>query len=151
MSASWWRCSIILILVAWYTIVEGQQGNLRRRRKDRSRPIDMTHRDNSGRLFNSLAIYYPLSIFSPTSTKNWRDPGVYSEELAAVSSSEKHYVELARAQDQEDVWLYENWFYGVRNGIILESGALDGLLFSTSFMFETFANWTAIHVGKASP
>ena len=30
----------------------------------------------------------------------------------------------------------------------MESGALDGKLFSTSFMFEKFANWTALHVGK---
>jgi FkbM family methyltransferase len=91
-----------------------------------------------------------LSIFDPTNNKNWRAPGVYSEELAAVSSSEKHYVDISRAQDQEDVWLYENWFYGVKDGVIMESGALDGLLFSTSFMFEVFANWTALHV-EADP
>jgi hypothetical protein len=29
----------------------------------------------------------------------------------------------------------------------MESGALDGKLFSTSYMFEKFANWTALHVG----
>jgi len=29
----------------------------------------------------------------------------------------------------------------------MESGALDGKLFSTSYMFEKFANWTSIHVG----
>lgn len=98
-------------------------------------------------MFNSMSIYYPLSIFSPTYSKNWRAPGVYSEELAAASA-DKHYVDVARAQDQEDVWLYENWFYGVKDGIIMESGALDGILFSTSFMYEVFANWTALHVGK---
>lgn len=126
-----------------------QQGNLRKRKRDRSRPQDMKNRDNSGRLFNSLSIYYPLSIFDPSTTKDWRQPGAFSNELAAVSTSEKHYVDISRAQDQEDVWLYENWFYGVKDGIIMESGALDGLLFSTSFMFEVFANWTALHVGKS--
>jgi len=30
----------------------------------------------------------------------------------------------------------------------MESGALDGKLFSTSYMFEKFANWTALHVGE---
>ena len=30
----------------------------------------------------------------------------------------------------------------------MESGALDGKLFSTSYMFEKYANWTALHVGK---
>jgi FkbM family methyltransferase len=32
----------------------------------------------------------------------------------------------------------------------MESGALNGLTFSTSYMFEAFANWTAIHV-EADP
>lgn len=32
----------------------------------------------------------------------------------------------------------------------MESGALDGKLFSTSYMFEKFANWTALHVGKSN-
>jgi hypothetical protein len=137
----------LILIVAVIALSSAQQGNLRKRKRDRSRPLDLKNRDNSGRLFNSLSIYYPLSIFDPTNNKNWRAPGVYSEELAAVSSSEKHYVDISRAQDQEDVWLYENWFYGVKDGVIMESGALDGLLFSTSFMFEVFANWTALHVG----
>jgi FkbM family methyltransferase len=36
------------------------------------------------------------------------------------------------------------------NGTILESGALNGLKYSTSFMFEKFASWLAIHV-EADP
>lgn len=52
--------------------------------------------------------------------------------------------------DQEDVWLYENWFYGMTNGVIMESGALNGVLFSNSLMFEAFANWTSINV-EADP
>ncbi len=80
--------------------------------------------------------------------KDWRDEAVYSKELVAMSEDGKHYVDIARAQDQEDVWLYENWFYGMSSGVIMESGALNGILFSTSYMFEKFANWTAIHVGE---
>ena len=45
---------------------------------------------------------------------------------------------------------YENWFYGMKGGVIMESGALNGLTFSTSYMFETFADWTALHV-EADP
>ena len=30
----------------------------------------------------------------------------------------------------------------------MESGALNGFLFSNSLMFEKFANWTALNVGK---
>lgn len=139
---------LVVVLSLFSLISAQQQGNLRKRKRDRSRPQDLKNRDNSGRLFNSLSIYYPLSIFDPTSTKDWRAPGVYNEELATLSTAEKHYIDVSRAQDQEDVWLYENWFYGVKDGIIMESGALDGLLFSNSFMFEVFANWTALHVGK---
>jgi hypothetical protein len=58
------------------------------------------------------------------------------------------YPGLALAQSAEDIWAYENWFYGMEHGIILESGALDGLKFSTSFMFEYYANWFSIHVGN---
>ena len=44
--------------------------------------------------------------------------------------------------------LYENIFFGLSNGIIIESGAVDGVLFSTSLLFERFANWTSIHIGN---
>jgi FkbM family methyltransferase len=128
--------------------------NLRRGRKPRPGrsgvPRDVETTESGGQLFNSLSIHYPLAIFDPVKPNDWRTPGTYSESLAQISTAEKHYVDLARAQDQEDVWLYENWFYGIESGIIMESGALDGILFSTSFMFETFANWTAIHV-EADP
>jgi hypothetical protein len=104
------------------------------------------------KLFKALQVLYPLKFFNPTLLKenyDWRAPGVYDSNFAAESERTREYVQIGRAQDQEDVWLYENWFYGIKNGIILESGALDGLLFSNSYMFETFANWTAIHVGKS--
>lgn len=124
------------------------QNYLRREKKRKpNSPQKFDQSENGGKLFNSLSIHYPLAIFDPVKSNNWRTPGTYSEHLAQVSTAEKHYVDLARAQDQEDVWLYENWFYGMESGIIMESGALDGILFSTSFMYETFANWTAIHVG----
>jgi hypothetical protein len=82
--------------------------------------------------------------------RNWREPGEISTDLIVHSNNGKPYADIARAQDQEDVWLYENWFYGMKDGVIMESGALNGILFSTSFMFEKYANWTAIHVGKSS-
>ncbi len=39
---------------------------------------------------------------------------------------------------------------GMKNGVIMESGALNGVLFSNSLMFEQFANWTSINV-EADP
>jgi hypothetical protein len=43
---------------------------------------------------------------------DWRAPAVKSAELAKMSEK-KEYAYIARAQDQEDIWLYENWFYGM--------------------------------------
>lgn len=53
-----------------------------------------------------------------------------------------------RSQSKEDIWIYENAFYKVRNGIILESGGFDGLMYSNSFFFEFYLNWKAIHIGN---
>jgi len=47
---------------------------------------------------------------------------------------------------KEDILLYENFFYGMIDGLIIESGALDGILFSTTYMFEHLFNWTSIHI-----
>lgn len=110
------------------------------------KPIKGRRRESGGSLFRSLTINYPLSMFK-LDAPDWRSKAAFSSELASLSSSEKPYLDIARAQDQEDVWIYENWFYGMKNGVIMESGALNGILFSTSFMFEHFANWSTIHVG----
>ena len=65
-------------------------------------------------------------------------------ESDAYLTYEKH----SKSQCYEDIWIYENWFYGMSNGIIVESGALDGKLYSTSSLFTSFAQWSAIHIGK---
>jgi len=152
---------LLLVLTAIFCsncFVDGQNGDgkasfrgsrrgPRRQRREKDRPIDLNFNNDENTMMKSLTINYPLHIFSPNGISDWRKPGHFSSDLEKVSSNGKPYKELARAQDQEDVWLYENWFYGVENGIILESGALNGIIFSTSYMFEKFANWTAIHVG----
>ena len=122
-------------------------GRKGRRRKDRPLEINFD-KDPNKAMMKALTINYPLHIFGAGNILNWRSPGEFSADLERVSNDGKPYKELARAQDQEDIWLYENWFYGVERGIIMESGALNGIIFSTSYMFEKFANWTAIHVGK---
>lgn len=52
-----------------------------------------------------------------------------------------------RSQSREDIWLYENVFYGIRNGIVLESGGFNGLVYSNSFFFEYYLSWKTIHIG----
>ncbi len=150
----------VLCLIVFVSFWEESSAQaLRKRRKDRPQRNRQSGGGGDGqsddpKLFKALQVLYPLKFFDPNALNdpnfNWRKPAVYDETLAENSEKEKDYLHLSKAQDQEDVWLYENWFYGMRNGIILESGALDGHLFSNSFMFETFANWTAIHVGKCS-
>eukprot|EP01031_Cornospumella_fuschlensis_P042130 gene42130-51445_t len=142
-----------LIILSFVYSAIGQ--NLRRGgRGGRGRDVYPKYRDNKHgdhQLFNALTISYPLHIFNPNEPNRlWRRAAAYSPEFEAVSTAERGYLEVTRAQDQEDVWLYENWFYGMKNGVIMESGALDGVLYSNSLMFESFANWTAIHV-EADP
>jgi len=74
----------------------------------------------------------------------------FSKDLFSASETNSSYgkaiKQMATAQDSEDLWLYESLFYGMTNGLIIESGALDGRTFSTSYFYEKFANWTAIHI-----
>jgi hypothetical protein len=100
-------------------------------------------------MFKALTINYPLKFFQLDYVSDWRKKAKFSDELVRSSEGRRAWSDFSYAQDQEDVWLYENWFYGMADGVIMESGALNGLLFSTSYMFEKFANWTAIHVGQS--
>jgi hypothetical protein len=104
------------------------------------------HKSKPGSRPNALRVHYPYNFFSPNENgKNWRSQHIHSSETLRQSSIDS--TKLSLAQDQEDIWLYENWFYGMENGIIMESGALDGIRYSTSFFFETFLKWTSIHIG----
>ena len=95
----------------------------------------------------SVRIHLPYDIFSPKGRKDWRKQrATYSQSLIQSESS-MDYSTLSKAQDYEDIWLYENWFYGMENGIIMESGALDGITYSTSYFFENYLKWTSIHIG----
>lgn len=146
-----------LLCLMWVILPVTHQQNMRGgqrrgggRKKQRQRPVVNTAgsiTENGNQLIRALTINYPLHIFDGKH-KDWRATAKYSEELVVSSEAEKSWTEVSQAQDQEDIWLYENWFYGMAGGVIMESGALNGILFSNSFMFEHFANWTAIHVGQ---
>lgn len=96
-------------------------------------------------LVKALKINYPYKFFVEDSP-NWKDCKNVNHDLM----THKDYIKWSHAQDHEDIWLYENWFYGVEKGVILESGAFDGVTYSNSYMFEVFAHWTPIHV-EADP
>lgn len=160
LSLALWRVLTCALLCALLTgLVAGQQpkeGNLRRggggrkRRKGRPR-LNVAGAIGDKETVKSLEINYPLRFFDgSTDGVEWKAPAQSNSELAVLSEDSQNYQDWAQAQDQEDVWLYENWFYGMSHGVIMESGALNGVLFSTSYMFEHFANWTAVHV-EADP
>lgn len=56
----------------------------------------------------------------------------------------------AKSQWGEDIYLFENYFYGMVDGVVIESGALDGIFLSNSFMFERLFNWHSILI-EANP
>lgn len=91
---------------------------------------------------HTINIIYPRSLTS--SSRDWRSKAVYSDSLASSSSEE--YITRSKAQDKEDIMLYENWYYGMKEGVLLESGACQGISLSLGYVFETFGRWTTINV-----
>lgn len=113
----------------------------RRRRRPNKRKTYQYIADESK--LNALSIKFPVSLLD--SDSDWRSIRINRLE-DSIKSSYLTDPSKFKAQDKEDLWLYENWFYGMKNGVIIESGALDGISLSTSYFFEHFANWTTIHI-----
>lgn len=82
---------------------------------DNDADIGPVNRKSRNKKLNSLRIHYPYKVFSGEKTSNWRDGSKKS-----VLQLPKDYFNLSRSQDQEDLWLYENWFYNMEGGVILE-------------------------------
>jgi len=138
---------VFLLLALSSEIVVGQVagnevGEARQRKKRPARKVKPAHS-------NALQINYPLSHFS-AEPRDWKVKAKYNPSRVQRDSTSRPWTQMAKAQDQEDVWLYEHYFYGMERGVVMESGALDGELFSNSYLFEKYANWTAIHV-EADP
>jgi len=79
----------------------------------------------------------PLWVFARRAKT--RSPSVPAAVEAQLAAS-------FRAQGGEDSFAYEHFFWGVVGGVILETGALDGLHFSTSYGLEAVAGWYSVHV-----
>ena len=54
------------------------------------------------------------------------------------------------SQHGEDGFAVREFFFGVEGGLVVESGALDGRLFSTSAMLVKALRWRAVHI-EANP
>lgn len=51
---------------------------------------------------------------------------------------------MSHSQDREDVWAFERFFWQKRGGVVLESGAEDGLHASNSLFLQNFLLWHSI-------
>lgn len=63
-----------------------------------------------------------------------------------VSPEPPRDLEFWKSQDGEDEHAWNHFFYSVVNGTMLEVGALDGLLISTSHGYERDLGWRSIHI-----
>lgn len=104
--------SISLLLISMSLQAQGQQQNLRGKGRRFKKQIE--DREQA----NSFTVAFPMGLLSDSANspieKNWRSPAVRSQELYDRSEDGKPYAYLSKAQDQEDIWLYENWFYGLK-------------------------------------
>jgi hypothetical protein len=82
-----------------------------------------------------------LSVPLVSSKSECKSSLVHSE-IPPPVGYEKH----SKAQTKEDLYLYKNLFYQTTSGLILESGALDGVRFSSTYMLNRLFNWTSIHI-----
>ena len=64
--------------------------------------------ENSGDMM--VGIHYPKALFDEKN--HWKYSIHYDDNLAALSANNKTYVDIAQASDQNDIYAYENWFYG---------------------------------------
>lgn len=69
---------------------------------------------------NSLQINYPYHIFSGDQTHDQTHKRSDWRQGNRKSILPLDYFNFSRSQDQEDLWLYENWFYNLEGGVILE-------------------------------
>ena len=62
----------------------------------------------------------------------------------AITATSNEYTTLSLSQDREDVWAFERFFWQKRGGIVLESGAEDGLHVSNSLFLQNYLLWHSI-------
>lgn len=101
-----------------------------------------------GKSSPSVKMTVPNSFFDESIGRDWKAPAQLDPSLVrAMDRRRGGWKDVAWAQFGEDMWLVEKYFYGMKNGVVIESGALDGVLYSNSNVFESYLNWTAILIG----
>lgn len=60
---------------------------------------------------DSVGIYFPSNLLEDKSV-NWKNAIYWNQNLHSLSSDRNIYAKLTRASDENDLYAYENWFYG---------------------------------------
>jgi hypothetical protein len=86
----------------------------------------------------------------------WADAGAPWPPLRPAAPPLPSVAQLREAQaflsqDEEDAYAMQFYFAGKRGGLILESGALDGRMYSVSTALVTYWGWRAVHVEASTP
>lgn len=68
----------------------------------------------------------------------------FSVDMSDVASGKYMETRGWLGQESEDRWLFEHFFHSMKNGTFVELGALDGLRFSNSYIFEKLFGWKGI-------
>lgn len=74
----------------------------------------------------------------------------YEVKTAGRNMAMEYLEAYGKSQKGEDAYALRNYFWGVRGGVVVESGALDGLRYSNSFVFSQLMQWRSVLV-EASP
>eukprot|EP01035_Chromulina_nebulosa_P034211 gene34211-45881_t len=127
-------------LAEMFSSLEGPMNLLRKLHNHSNMSHDSGIGMNSSKLsnFSNLSLVSDVSRIDSNIDKD-RSPAFWKSLLNMP-------IRAFLAQDKEDRWLLHNLFFGRTNGVILESGALNGIVFTTSHFFEKQLNWTAIHI-----
>ena len=56
---------------------------------------------------------------------------------------EQQWKNISTSHSKEDIFAYQNYFYGLSNGLVIETGIGQ---FSSTYFLERVANWKAIHI-----
>lgn len=81
----------------------------------------------------------PQWIFNSTEIEN--------KTKAAPRYPEQQWKNISTSHSKEDIFAYQNFFYGISNGLVVETGIGQ---FSSTLFLERIANWKAIHI-EADP
>lgn len=67
----------------------------------------------------------------------------YGPARVAASNS---FAKWSRSQHFEDKSLFSRYFYGMMNGTVIESGAMNGVKYSNSYAFYKALNWKTLNI-----